>query len=334
MLIRRLNRFRNHSKPDILISARYLRQQNLVPWEFKQLLEFAQRKKIPLHTPWKQMSDRHKRMVFEGVDGDDYFSVEEFFEHLQRKTYKARLLISLEGTAAVDRFLEDGRRKGASEEFTLGLAEILSELRDPEVVKRLRKQAGKGKGNELLFTLRAARRIEDPKLDKVLLRVLNGKDERAQREVLETIALRKDHDFLPALEQLRAAAQDPGLLTAVLQVIGTLRPLDRDFWAEAAGYADDDERRLRNWALAFLGDTRDERYVPVLITALGHDSWSTRLVAARGLEQMAQEEGVGALCARMPHEAGRVARDMAEILFRLTGRLFGANGRMWAAWPA
>ena len=137
---------------------------------------------------------------------------------------------------------------------------------------------------------------------------------------------------VPALEELRAEAQDPGLLLAVLQVIGTLRPRDRGFWAEAAGYADDDELGLRNWALAFLGDTRDERYVPALIAALGHDSWSTRLVAARGLEQMAQEEGVGALCARMPHESGRVARDMAEILFRLTGLLFGANGRMWAAW--
>ncbi len=63
--------------------------------EFKQLLKFCERKHIPTAKPWKEMNSLHKKMIIEGVKGDDYFSVQEFFKYLEKKTYKMHVRIFL-----------------------------------------------------------------------------------------------------------------------------------------------------------------------------------------------------------------------------------------------
>ena len=73
-------------------------------------------------------------------------------------------------------------------------------------------------------------------------------------------------------------------------------------------------------------------YLPVLTKALESELWSTRLTAAHALESMRLEEGVGALAQRVGKETGRMALDMAEILFHLTGKTYGTNGRLWNDW--
>jgi excinuclease ABC subunit A len=64
-------------------------------WEFEQLLKFAQRKKIPVRQPWKSLSEGHRRWVLEGCKGEDYFSVKDFFDYLEKKTYKMHVRIFL-----------------------------------------------------------------------------------------------------------------------------------------------------------------------------------------------------------------------------------------------
>ncbi len=64
-------------------------------WEFKQLLDFCHKRKIPLHTPWCQLSEKQRRIIWEGSEGSDYFSVTEFFKHLESKTYKMHIRIFL-----------------------------------------------------------------------------------------------------------------------------------------------------------------------------------------------------------------------------------------------
>lgn len=63
--------------------------------EFKQLLKFCQRKKIPIDKPWKSLSATHKKWILEGLEGDDFFSVQDFFDYLEKKTYKMHVRIFL-----------------------------------------------------------------------------------------------------------------------------------------------------------------------------------------------------------------------------------------------
>ena len=64
-------------------------------WEAKQLLEFCRRKKIPTSRCWKELSQKHRQWILEGLKGEDYFSVKDFFAYLEKKTYKMHVRIFL-----------------------------------------------------------------------------------------------------------------------------------------------------------------------------------------------------------------------------------------------
>lgn len=66
-------------------------------WEFRQLKRFCERKQIPLETPWRDLSGTHRNWVLAGTgkEADDYFSVKDFFEYLEKKTYKMHVRIFL-----------------------------------------------------------------------------------------------------------------------------------------------------------------------------------------------------------------------------------------------
>jgi len=64
-------------------------------WEQGQLIDFCERKRIPVRKPWKQLKKQHRDWILKGYEGDDYFSVEDFFEYLNKKTYKMHVRIFL-----------------------------------------------------------------------------------------------------------------------------------------------------------------------------------------------------------------------------------------------
>lgn len=67
-------------------------------WERKQLLHFCKKKKIPTSVPWSQMPQAQKKMILfgEGIASkDEFFSVKDFFQYLEKKTYKMHVRIFL-----------------------------------------------------------------------------------------------------------------------------------------------------------------------------------------------------------------------------------------------
>ncbi|MCM8775190.1 MAG: excinuclease ABC subunit UvrA [Candidatus Omnitrophica bacterium] len=64
-------------------------------WEFGQLLEFCKRKKIPVDKPWRELSETQRRLILEGSKGEDYFSVRDFFNYLEKKIYKMHVRVFL-----------------------------------------------------------------------------------------------------------------------------------------------------------------------------------------------------------------------------------------------
>jgi excinuclease ABC subunit A len=65
-------------------------------WEFRQMKKFCTRKKIPFRKPFQSLKPEHQEWILRGVKGDDYFSVDDFFKYLEKKTYKmyVRILLS------------------------------------------------------------------------------------------------------------------------------------------------------------------------------------------------------------------------------------------------
>jgi len=64
-------------------------------WEFKHLLEYCRKKKIPTGKPWKELSAAHRKLILQGQEGDKFFSVRQFFEYLEKKTYKMHVRVFL-----------------------------------------------------------------------------------------------------------------------------------------------------------------------------------------------------------------------------------------------
>lgn len=64
-------------------------------WEQGQLLDFCQRKRIPIRVPWVKLKPRYRKWILEGYPGDDFVSVRDFFEYMNKKTYKMHVRIFL-----------------------------------------------------------------------------------------------------------------------------------------------------------------------------------------------------------------------------------------------
>jgi hypothetical protein len=244
----------------------------------------------------------------------------------------AEILLQHRGPKMVDDFIKEAAKSTTPRDFAFGLADLVVKLNDPDVNQRLLKLAGKGEGTELLFYLRATAQIEDPKLSKSLAKLLKDKDPEVQCAAADILGERKAREELPELEKLIDKSEDPLVVTAALDAITRIRTNDAQWEIALRAYAESPEGAIRNSAVEALGRTRNPDYLPALLKALEHDDWSTRLAAARALETMREPEGVGALCQRIGAESGRMEVELAEILFRLTGKLYGVNARQWAEW--
>jgi excinuclease ABC subunit A len=65
-------------------------------WEFKQLKEFCKRRKIPIDRPFSELKPEYQKWILEGPPVDkNFFSVRDFFDYLERKTYKMHVRIFL-----------------------------------------------------------------------------------------------------------------------------------------------------------------------------------------------------------------------------------------------
>ena len=115
-------------------------------WEQGQFLDFCQRKRIPIRVPWAKLKPRYRKWILEGYPGDDFVSVREFFEYMNKRTYKMHVRIFLNRyrgyapcetchvtrlkTEALD-FLIDG--KNIAQVQALSIEELLSFLETLEL---------------------------------------------------------------------------------------------------------------------------------------------------------------------------------------------------------
>ena len=63
--------------------------------EFRQLKEFCRKKHIPLDVQFSDLKPESKQWILNGLKESGYFSVQDFFDFLQKKTYKMHVRIFL-----------------------------------------------------------------------------------------------------------------------------------------------------------------------------------------------------------------------------------------------
>jgi excinuclease ABC subunit A len=64
-------------------------------WEQGQLIDFCERKRIPLKTAWADLKKEYRKWILEGYEGDDYASVQAYFDMLGKRIYKMHVRIFL-----------------------------------------------------------------------------------------------------------------------------------------------------------------------------------------------------------------------------------------------
>ncbi len=67
-------------------------------WEFNQLKKFCQRNRIPWSKPFKDLKQEDRELILFGTGKDpneEFFSVRDYFDHLEKKTYKMYVRIFL-----------------------------------------------------------------------------------------------------------------------------------------------------------------------------------------------------------------------------------------------
>ncbi len=76
-----------------------IRDGAVKPWvgiaraEFKDLLDFCRRRRIPVAIPWRELSEEQKRLIAEG--DDSFYGVRGFFQWLETKRYKLHVRVFL-----------------------------------------------------------------------------------------------------------------------------------------------------------------------------------------------------------------------------------------------
>lgn len=271
--------------------------------------------------------ERRQERKLESIAEDVFTSA---VEPTPNRVVAAEVLARLLGPKAAKDFLDEGEKAATPTELRFRLADLLSELDDEGVNKKVLRKLGKGRGMEKLFYLRAARAIDDPKVSKALQKMLADKDTEVRIAAARALGERRDASAIPALEKLLEKNEDEELTHAVVDALSDLLAGDAAWDARLMEYAAGDDLYLRNAALKRLGATG--QHDELLREALSHPQWSTRLVALHVLAERRTVESVGWMVARMQEEEGRILHEFADVLFELTGQPFRTAKGSWKGW--
>jgi HEAT repeat protein len=263
---------------------------------------------------------------------DNY--IEEVFtsniDAAENRILAAQIIARMEGAKAAADFFDIGEKAATPTSVRFALADLLAELNDEAVNKKIAKKVGKGRGMEKIFYLRAARNIDDPKVSKAMQKLLADKDTEIQAIAAEMLGKRKDEAAIPALEKALKKPKNEEVARAFVSALSELYGADAEWDARLVEYAQGEDVYLRNAALRRFGESG--KHTDLLQAALGHPQWSTRLTALEALASMRTVESVGWMIAQMQSEEGRILHEFADVLFELTGQPFRTSKGSWRGW--
>lgn len=245
----------------------------------------------------------------------------------------ARILMDRDRKKAVDAFLDLAKKAPAAvpDDLRQTMAQLLAELGDEAVDKRLVKQIGKGKPHEKVFALLATEKVADPKVVATIRKGLTDEALEVRRATARVLGARRDRESVAELRKL-LASKNPGDARLALEALTAIEGTTSAWLKEVATYAASPDRDLRNTAIEVLGQARDKRQIDVLLAACEHEDWSTRFCAVDALETLRDKAAVPRLVERLAAESGRLKKRIADALFQLTAQPFDEDVGRWQAW--
>jgi len=240
----------------------------------------------------------------------------------------ARILVDLRGPKAAVSFVKLAKKRDVTpEDLRRTMAQLLVEIDDPGTDKKLAKLIGKGKPHEKVFALLATIDNGDPKVLKKIRRGLTDKSLEVRQVTAQVLAARRDEESLPALRKL--LGKKPDDMRVAIEAISDIVGRTGAWLDELRSFVHHADRNVRNAAVEQLGLAAD---IEVLTEAMQNDDWSTRLVAIKALEACRSKEAVPVLIARLQDESGRLAIQIGDALWSLTGQPFDADYGQWNQW--
>ncbi len=252
------------------------------------------------------------------------------------RAFCAEIVAKIDGVKAADEFLKLASKGVDQTQQVLRdrLADLLADMKDEKVDKKLLALVGKGDSVEKAFALRATRFIQDPKLVERVRKGLKEKDPVILRATLLAVAARKDTAAIPDLEKMLEKTEDPALTEALLETLSALHSGANEWVERLVAFSDSPSVDIRNAAIVELGRLGRRNQLDLFKKKLADSNWSTRYAAARALEALRTTDSIGAIVGRLPEETGRMEILFADILWRLTGKPFGRRAGAWTDWWA
>jgi HEAT repeat protein len=250
----------------------------------------------------------------------------------------ARIVGRAEGVKFGKQLLEDATKSMASPEFRAAIAEVIIELGDPDLPKKLGKLVGANSRGDQLFGLGLAGRAPaDAGLDKSIVKEIENNELIVACAAIRALGARRVESAQAALEELLAdelgeEEQSEPLLVALLEALSALRTDDAEWNEQILAWATDARAELRNAAVIQLGLTAGATATDALVAALAHPAWTTRYAALSALAARPEPRVVDAIVRRMADESGRMLKECADAMYRLSGQTFGSNAEAWAKW--
>jgi len=243
----------------------------------------------------------------------------------------AEILARSEGAQIADLFIDLGRKQAVTPEvLRTTMAELLAGLDDPKVDKLTAKLIGRGKPHEKRFALTATRGTKDEKVLKKIARGLKDKDPGVVILTLQILGESKYEDAIKDMEKVLDKGKTEDVLTAAMKALSQVRSSDDEWRQRLEGFALGEHRLLRNASIRALGSER--KLLDLFTITLAHDDWSTRLATLNALEMVHKASVVGIIVERMQEEVGRMLRECADSLWRLTGEPYRLRTVAWKGW--
>lgn len=243
----------------------------------------------------------------------------------------AEILARSEGARIADLFIDLGRKQAVTPEvLRTTMAELLAGLDDPKVDKLTGKLIGRGKPHEKRFALIATRGTKDEKVLKKIARGLKDKDPGVVILTLQILGESKYEDAIEDMEKVLDKGKNEDVLTAAMKALSQVRSSDDEWRQRLEGFALGEHRLLRNASIRALGSER--KLLDLFTITLAHDDWSTRLATLNALEMVRKAPVVGIIVERMQEEGGRMLRECADSLWRLTGEPYRLRTVAWKGW--
>lgn len=248
------------------------------------------------------------------------------------KVAAVEIIAEVEGTDCAKDLLKLADAATTPELVRQKIADLLADMKDEKLNKKLFKLIGKGKGPEQAFALRATKYFDDEKYAKKVRKLVKNRDPQVVMAALESIAARRDRESIKELEKQFKKAKDDDLRQAFIQALSAIYDGENEWVERLQEYANADEVDVRNAALKEIARLGRSNMVELFTEKLKSPDWSTRLISLEALVDQRDADVIGAIVEQMQAEEGRMSVEFGKALFSLTGESFGKNAGTWRRW--